>query len=118
MASDTESMKIYLQGTNQADFINFLYEYSSSNRLNVQWFGWHAGTEPVKWFERSDRAAKFKIGMFLLTEDNGHLFFSNRFDDESRVNFNIDYGSKKQVWLDVVKDFKDELEVRGWTVEQ
>ena len=118
MVSGSESMKIYLEDSSHAEFIDFLYDFSSSNRLNVQWFGWLAGTEPVKWFERSDRPAKFKVGMFLLTEDTGHLFFSNRFDDESKVNLDIDYGSRKKVWLDIVENFRNELEVRGWIIEK
>ena len=53
----------------------------------------------------------------MLTEENGHLFFSNRFDDEHRVNINIDYGDRKSVWLDAVNVLMKELEIRGWVVE-
>lgn len=114
LASEIQSINLSLEGSEYSDFFDFLYSYSTKNRLNIQWLGWYKVPNATKWFERSDRDSNFKINVHLLTEENGYLYFSSGFDEKS-VDVIIDYGSKKDVWLTVVDDFKEQLEVKGWT---
>lgn len=113
LASETQSMKLKLESSEYSDFVDFVYSYSAKNRLNVEWFGWYKVTNATKWFERSDRDSNFKMNVHLLTEENGYLYFSSGFDEKS-VNVIIDYGNKKDVWLNIANDFKKQLESKGW----
>ena len=40
-ASEEKSIKLNLGGASYSDFVDFIYFYSSSNRLNLEWFGWY-----------------------------------------------------------------------------
>lgn len=114
-ASGDRTMKLDLSGSGYSEFVDFLYEFSARNRLNVQWFGWYRVSEVTRWFERSDRETNFKVKIYLLTEENGYMFFDNGFDEKS-VNYIADNGDGKEVWLTVLSDFEKEIESRGWAV--
>ena len=118
--SNGKSMDIFLQNSSQSSFVEFLYEFSGKNRLNVQWFGWHIKEEPMKWFERNDREASFKIGMFLLSENNGYFHFSNHLSDDLKMFFHLSYGDdpQKEEWIEVVEAFKLAIVEKGWRLEE
>ncbi len=113
--SKPESMKLDLGDSSYAEFVDFLYDFSGSNRLNLQWFGWYRSQNASEWYERSDEKSTFKVNIHLLTEKNGYLYFSNGFEENS-INFIVDYGDKKPVWIAIVKDFKKVLASKGWLV--
>lgn len=112
-SSNVKSIKVDLGTSTYSEFVDFLYEYSTTNRLNIQWFGWYYKTDANKWYERSDKKSNFKVNMQLLSDKNGYLYFSNGFDEKT-INFIIDYGDKKVAWLSIIKDFNKKLNDKGW----
>ena len=112
-----KSMNLHLGKRGYAELVDFLYEYAGNNRLNVLWFGWYRADNATHWYERSDKNSNFKIKLALLAEENGYIYVSNHFN-ENTADVVVNYGDRKAVWLKLVEDFQKALTKKGWRLEE
>jgi hypothetical protein len=110
MANVGDSMNLNI-GSEYSEFVDFVYDFSKSNRLNVDWYGWYAVDNPKEWYERSD--TNFKIAVYLLAEENGYMMATSGFDRGS-IKVLIDYGNRKPEWVEAIDKFKKAVADKAW----
>ncbi len=97
---ETRSFQVELLEMDQADFVDFLYEFGRSHRLTMLWFGWYNVETPKAWYEKSGES-NFKLKLELLTEEFGYIFASNDFDIRV-INLTVSCGEEPKPEWNVV----------------
>ncbi len=102
-----DSIDIRIKNNDYAYYVDFIYDFSKANRLNVMWFGYYNVENPQHWFERSGKTT-FKMKAYILSEENGYLFASELFED-GMVELLINCGNGKAQWFKTLSRLEAEL---------